>query len=349
MKIFGALITLGFLTSGCQLSYYAKSAYHQAQILAAREPVEKYLQQSTLTDEQKRKLALAVEARDFAIRKLGLSGKNNYTEFVQLDRPYVSWVVNAAHPWELKHHEFEYLVVGKMPYKGFFSESEAQAEKKILEKRGLDVHLRGVSAYSTLGWFDDPILSSMLQYKDHDLVNTIIHELVHATLYIKNSADFNERMAVFIGNLGTEMFYLEKEGPNSETFQKIKREYEDEKLFSKFISKELQSLEDFYKKLPLDQKNAEIKKQRLSEIKNRFQKEVRPYISENSFLAFEKKDFNNAYLILFKTYSQDLSLFEEAYLKLQSDLSQFLNKMRSLEKEKNPLDSLEKFVNSASS
>ncbi len=336
----GALLLVG---TGCQLPYYAKSAYHQAKILAAREDITSRLKQNNLTAQEKHKLQLASEAREFAKTKLGLNDNGNYTQFVQLDRPYVSWVVNASEKWQLKHYHFDYLIVGQMPYKGYFSEEEAQAEKSRLEAKGLDVYLRGVSAYSTLGWFKDPVLSSMLRYEDHDLVNTIIHELVHSTLYIKNSADFNERMAVFIGNLGTEMFYKAKDGPDSATLKKIKQEYYEEELFSQFISKELKSLDDFYQQLPKNQRTEEIKDARLQEIKVRFKTELRPKLSENSFKRFESSSFNNAYLILFKTYNQDLDQFKTAFLKLNSDLSEFLKVMKGFEKEKDPLAALQKF------
>ncbi len=236
-----------FLNTGCQLGYFMKSAYNQLSLLSSREPIDKAIQSDKLTDKEKGKLLLAEKAKIFAEEKLHLTKSKNYSSFAQLDRPYVTYVVSAAPKWQLKHYIFSYPIVGDMPYKGFFNEKDAIEEETELKQMNLDTYRRGVSAYSTLGWFNDPVLSSMLTYSDHDLVNTIIHESVHATLYIKNSADFNERLAVFLGNKGTELYYLETEGADSKTIKLIKEENEDDLIFSKFISQKIIDLEMWYK------------------------------------------------------------------------------------------------------
>ena len=199
------LLFLG--TTGCQFTYLVKSGYEQAKILARRVPLEEALNDASTSEDVKSKLRLAREAREFAERHLGLTKTNNYTSFVTLDRPDVSYVISAAPEYKLEAYLWSYPIVGSLPYKGFFEEAEAKEEATKMHSDGFDTHVRGVSAYSTLGYFNDPILSSMVRYKDEDLVNLIIHESVHATLYVKSSADFNERMAVFLGNKGTEAFY----------------------------------------------------------------------------------------------------------------------------------------------
>lgn len=237
-----AAVGAAFLLSSCQINYIVKSAYNQFSMMNSQVSLEEAQKDPRLTEDQKRKIQLAQKAREFAETELSLKPTKNYTKFVLLDRPYVTYVVSAAPKWKLEAYKWHYPIVGSMPYKGFFNEEDAKKEQESLKEENLDTYMRGVSAYSTLGWFKDPLLSSMLQYKDYDLVNTIIHETVHATLYIKHEADFNERMAVFLGNKGAEMFYLKQEGPNSPTLATVKNENADDKLFSSWLSVKLKQL-----------------------------------------------------------------------------------------------------------
>jgi predicted aminopeptidase len=133
-------------------------------LLQARVPIAEALKDPTLSAEEKHKLELAQKTREFAEKDLHLKPTENYTSYVKLDRPYVTYVVSAAPKWELKHYQWSYPFVGKMPYKGYFSEADAKTEEADLKKEDLDTYMRGVSAYSTLGWFKDPLLSSMLRY-----------------------------------------------------------------------------------------------------------------------------------------------------------------------------------------
>src|SRR5262249_33798482 len=133
-------------------------------------------------EETKRKLRLVLEVKKFAEEKLSLTSNRNYLTYVALDRDSVSYVLQVAPFNELSHYEWDYPIVGKMPYKGFFNKDLAKEEAKKFPEEKWDTYIRGVSAYSTLGWFHDPVLSSMLKYSDHELVDTIIHETVHANV-----------------------------------------------------------------------------------------------------------------------------------------------------------------------
>ena len=330
------------MLSGCQVGYYFSSAYNQVSMLSHRVPVQEALKDPKLTEDQKRKLILAQQASEFAEKELHLKKTENYTSYVQLDRPYVTYVVSASPKWELQHHLWKFPFVGAVPYKGFFNEDSAKEEEASLKKENLDTYLRGVSAYSTLGWFRDPILSSMLNYTDHELVNTIIHETVHATIYIKSSADFNERLAVFLGNKGMELFYAKLEGTDSATLKRVHLENEDDKLFSKFISKEISALEQWYK----DQKDQkeEIRQNRIKEIQTRFASELKPMLKTDSYARFEKMNLNNARLLMYKTYFQDLSDFEKLYLESGGNFDVFLNKCRTLQDSKEPEEDLKKLI-----
>jgi predicted aminopeptidase len=344
---YGALAFLSFLLvlTGCQMSrYIVSSGYNQMKLLNSRIPLEEALKDDTLSASDKEKLALAQKAREFAEKDLHLKPTKNYTSYVKLDRPYVTYVVSAAPRWELKHHNWSYPFLGKMPYKGFFNEPDAKAEEDDLKKENFDTYMRGVSAYSTLGWFNDPLLSSMLLYKKHDLVNTIIHETVHATLYIKHEADFNERLAVFLGNKGMEMFYLKEEGPESSTLKLVQKENADDKLFSQFISTEIKALEAWYKDLPEVQRDESARIARIKSIQEKFKTELQPKLQSQNYSKFADLNLNNARLLVFKTYMQDLGDFEKLYAKVGSDFSRFIEACKSLESSKDPAADLKKML-----
>lgn len=313
-------------------------------LLNSRVPIDEALQDPNISAEEKRKLALAQQARAFAENDLHLQATKNYTSYVKLDRPYVTYVVSAAYKWELKHYQWSYPFVGKMPYKGFFNEDDAKNEEVELKKEDLDTYLRGVSAYSTLGWFKDPLLSSMLRYKDYDLVNTIIHETVHATLYIKHEADFNERLANFLGNKGAEMYYLKTEGPDSKTLLEVKKDNHDDKLFSEFISQELKDLSEWYRGLPPSDRTEERRSGRFAEIQKRFNDKIMPQMQTVGYSKFSSAKLNNARLLVFKTYMQDLNDFEKLYELSGRDFRKFIERCKELEGAKDPAAKLKEII-----
>lgn len=332
-----------FLLSGCQLPYLAKSAYSQLSLLSQRQPLEQVVSDPELDPKKKRKLQLALSAREFAEESLKLHSTKNYTSYVELDRPYVSWILRVSPKYKLEHYLWNYPVIGKMPYKGFFDKSDAVNEAKKFPESDYDTYVRGVTAYSTLGWFNDPILSSMLGYSDHDLVNLIIHETVHATIFIDGQADFNERLATFIANQGTHLFYLEKEGPESATLKQIQLENKDTQIFSDFISQEIKSLRKWYQQNE-GQLSLEKKQQRLAEIKKRFANDIQPRLKTSQFDYFKDFTLNNASLLSYETYFVDLSNFEKLFVHLENDFSALLAYCKNLENSENPQQELETFV-----
>ena len=182
----------------------------------------------------------------------------------------------------------------------------------------------------------------MMRYTEEDLVNTIIHESVHATLYIKSNADFNERLASFVGNKGTELFYLNQDGPESPHLISIKLENEDQSLFSKFISEEIRKLTDFYNSTPTQ--DLSMRELQFEKIKKRFIEEIKPKLKTKGHEGFEKIALNNARLLLFKTYEEDLSDFQSLLDASNGDLIIFLEKAKTLESTTNPVDGLKNLI-----
>lgn len=334
LLIAALLLTLNL---GCQIPYIMKSAYSQADLLRHRVPLDEALQDPSLSAEQKRKIRLAREAREFAEQELGLKRSDNYTTFVKLNRPYVSYVVSASQRDRLEAYLWHFPLVGALPYKGYFDPRDAEEESRERRGEGLDTYVRGVSAFSTLGWFRDPILSSMLAYKDFQLVNTIIHETTHTTIYIRSEASFNERLATFIGNIGAEAFYRKKEGATGVTLKLIAEENQDDRIFAEFIKGELQSLDEWYKARSGQTITEDQRQRRFAEIAARFKSQVRPKLSSaEAYKGFENAEINNARLLIYRLYFEDLSLFERVFNKFNRDFKRLLSFAKSLENAKDP-------------
>lgn len=337
------------LFSGCQIGYLIQTSYDHLSMLATRVPVNEALKSDKLNETQKKKIELSQEVRTFAFEELKLYKSENYTQFVQLDRPFITYAVMASYKWKFEPYLWTFPFIGKAPYKGYYNEKSAKEEAEYLKKKDFDVYVRGVPAYSTLGKLTDPLLSSMLAYKEHDLVNTIIHELVHTTLFIKDNIDFNERLAVFVANKGTELFYLKKEGPQSKTLTLIQAENEDDRLFSEFISKELDELKKWYetfdapKTASMDEKE-KIRQERLNLIKNHFTENLTPLLKTTSYVKFKDGEMNNARLGTYHTYMKDLSDFEKVYVKTGSNIEAFLTKCKELNSSDDPEAELKKWA-----
>jgi predicted aminopeptidase len=332
-----------FISTGCGIGYLVKSAYSQVGLLNKRVPIDDALNDPKLGDEQKRKLLLARDARLFAESDLGLKHTKNYTSYVQLDGPYVTYVVSAAERYRLKQYLWFYPIVGSLPYKGYFDPKDAHEEAEEMKKKDLDVYVRGVSAYSTLGWFRDPILSSMLRYSDFDLVDTIIHETTHATIYISGEADFNERLAMFIGQKGAELFFKKRDGENSPAIAAMHNEQNDEKLFGEFMSAELKDLDKWYDERKGHPIPEEERQARFVLIQEHFRTVLRPRLSSNdSYKSFETAKLNNAQLLTYRLYYQDLNQFEIVFQKYGSDFKRMLEFCKSLQDVSDPVAALAK-------
>ena len=333
-----------FILSGCQLGYLAKSSFYQLRMLSRKESFEKALVDPKISEETKRKIKLVIEAKKFGEEKMFLTHSKNYESFVLLDDKYVVYAITASYKDRLEPFTWTFPFVGRVPYKGFFKKTDADEEKAKLQKRNYDVAERGVSAYSTLGWFSDPLLSSMADGDDEDLIDTIIHETTHATVYIKSSADFNERLATFVGGKGMEEFYIEKEGKNSLKIEHAKLVSEDSKIFSQFISGQIKELEGFYR---LNKTSADLMLSRelaFGAIKKNFDQSCRPRLKTDSFRYFSKITLNNAVLLNYKTYYQDLSIYQKALDKFQGNWKSFMDYFRSLKDSKDPASELARFV-----
>jgi predicted aminopeptidase len=187
--------------------YIARAAWEEVRILAGRRPIAEVIADSATSPAVRQRLQLVQQARQFAIDSVSLKAGESFSAYSQLDRDTLVLVLSAARRDTLAAKTWWFPVVGRFPYKGFFSLPRAMDEVARLDAQGFDTELRTASAFSTLGWFNDPLLSTTLRSDSVSLVNTVIHELVHNTVFIRNHVDFNESLASFIGARGASVFY----------------------------------------------------------------------------------------------------------------------------------------------
>lgn len=196
-----AAMSLGLCSCG-SIRYYAQAVHGQGELVLRRQPVRKLLKDPATDPKLAARLSLALVAREFASRHLDLPENRSYTSYVALDRPYVVWNVFATPRYSVEAIRHCFPIAGCVAYRGWFGEAAAKADAERMRRRGDDVWVGGVPAYSTLGWFADPILSSMLRWDDDELAGTIFHELAHQLIYVKGDTAFNESFATFVQTEG---------------------------------------------------------------------------------------------------------------------------------------------------
>jgi len=187
--------------AGC---YYMQAASGQWEVIRKREPIEELLQNEETSPELALRLRLLTEARDFSVEVLGLPDNSSYRSYAELERDYVVWNVFAAPEFSLRPKEWCFPVAGCVSYRGYFSKDAAQKKSKSLADDGYDVAVGGVAAYSTLGNFNDPILSTMMHWDDIDLVALLFHELAHQLVYVKGDTAYNESFATAVEEIGVQ-------------------------------------------------------------------------------------------------------------------------------------------------
>ncbi len=265
-----------------------------------------------------------MEVRIFAITQLGLYDSKSYTTFVQLDRPYVSYNLSAAPADALTPYVWRFPLLGSMPYKGFFDKEYALREQRALDEQGYDTYLRGVRAYSTLGYFDDPILSSMLAYDDVFLINTIIHEMLHQTVWIKGSVSFNESLANFVGEHGTLAYLQQRYGVDAPEYQHYRALRADALVFEEYMQALIARLEALYRASLNREDKLRRKAQLLAEAAAAYP-EVFPRMQTTSYRSFfERQPLNNAVLLAFRVYHRDTTFFEQALAGQGGDLRRMI-------------------------
>ncbi|GHV81216.1 hypothetical protein AGMMS49944_30070 [Spirochaetia bacterium] len=285
-----------------------------------------------------------MDIRRFALEKLGLRETSNYTKYVEIDRNYLAAVVSASAGDSFDRHEWWFPIVGSVPYKGFFNPADARKERTKLEKKGLDVWIRGVEAFSTLGWFSDPLYSYMKDYPLHRLADLIIHESTHATIYLKNHAQFNEELAEFIGTEGSRLYIEETFGIDSDQYRAIAQSEGDSATFLGLIRELIAELEPVYESDITREEKLQKKAAIIQAAKTRFAENYDTLFQNDNYRFFSDLPLNNAYLELYRLYYENDHYFQDLYDRSGRDLSKFITAVKTLKSkfEKNPKAQLER-------
>ena len=205
------VVMVAMLAMNLELVLYGMNqAQGQLKVILNARDINEVLEDENIDQQLKIKIILMQEIREFAIDSLGLNDSNNYTSLYDQKGEDILWNLSASEPFELKSHRWYFPILGSFSYKGFFDLEKAKQEREELKNAGLDTRIRSVSAWSTLGWFDDPILSKMLKRDEGYLADLVIHELTHSTIFVRDSITLNENLASFIGEQGARRFLKSK-------------------------------------------------------------------------------------------------------------------------------------------
>lgn len=310
------------LLSGCSLFYVAKQGMYQVRLISGSEPIEKVLRSKDLDITQRKKLELILDVRSFAVANLHLTAHKNYKD-INLGWDKTIHTVSASEALAFKPYQWWFPVLGSVPYKGFFDEADAHKEEARLKALGYETQNRPIQGYSTLGFFADPVWPDMLKLSDHALIELIIHELAHATIYIPNQTSFNETLANFIGEAGARAYLNYRYGAKSPQINKLDEHHQQQALYRQFFYGLYHSLNDIYQKPLPDSEKQELKNNLLIEAKRNYLK--LPINSEikNPDLSF----INNAFLLSFKRYNHDDELFNELLATLLGDWGRFIDEV----------------------
>ena len=202
--IIGCGLSIALIAGSAPIKYFLQAAYGHLALLANARPIDAYLADPSVNGELKAKLVKVKQIRDFAIRELNLPDNDSYKMYVAIDRPYVVWNVIATPALSMRPVEWCFPVAGCTSYRGYYNKRDALAFARSMQEAGYDVHVAEVPAYSTLGWFSDPVISTFINYSELQLARLIFHEMAHQVLYVKGDSQFNESFAVAIEEEGVE-------------------------------------------------------------------------------------------------------------------------------------------------
>jgi predicted aminopeptidase len=321
------LIALFFLSGCASINYYSQSIQGQFEVLQKRQSIDDILKEKNISDSLRNKLNTVLSIRDFSIQHLGLPNNNSYLSYADLERDHVIWNIFATEEFSLEPITWCYLVVGCLNYRGYFSQAEAQQHAIELEKQGYDIYLGGVSAYSTLGWFDDPVLNTMIRWSDVRLATVMFHELAHQQLYIKNDTEFNEAYADAVAHIGVTR-WLEQHSDKYLLNQYKQSQYQ-EREFIDLIMRYKSMLNKVYQSEELENTIRKQKNALLQQMKNDYLKISQTW--ENTpYKKWFASDINNAKLAAIVTYRKYFPAFIDIYEKLDKNLHRFYSFSKSL-------------------
>ena len=328
-KIFLFLITVLVFLALWQwelISYGLAQGKGQWQILNNSVPLEEVMARPDFPDSLKRRIDIIQQARKFAIDRLGLKPSDSYNTFYDQKGEVALWNVTACEPYSLTPKTWWFPIVGEVPYKGYFDIEKANRLSGELKDQGYDVRVRPVGGWSTLGWFNDPMLSSMLDRSTGGLAELIIHELTHGTVFVKDSVTFNENLASFIGEKGAVLFLKEIYGDSSAQLMEYLGGESDARKFTKHILRGTQQLDSLYGMFHSDMSDNTKKRHKQAMINQICQQlDTISFSNDRYKRIFDDSKPNNAYFMSFVTYYSFGDQLEKLYQnEFNADLVAFI-------------------------
>lgn len=329
----GLVVALGlaYLAIAPTGHYLVRAALAEGKILARRRPISAIIGDSATKPNVVAKLRLVLAARAFAAESIGLQAKQSFTTFSQLDRDTLVLVLSGAYRDRLASYTWWFPVVGRVPYKGFFDFTAARGATHKLESDGFDVYLRPSPAFSTLGWFNDPLLSTSLGADSLDLANTVIHELTHNTFYAPGQAVFNESFANFVGARGSAWFFRARGSPAAADQADLR--WADEKILARFWGTLYHSVDSAFKAHPKDSLARLVARDTLyARARRELVVVVGPQLRTISPRGLERVRLDNAALLAHRIYTTDLDLFDQVWAQQGGDLRRTVRTIISVAK-----------------
>ncbi len=312
-------LALALCLSGCDIGYVSRAAYEEMRLLWNRKPIATVLEKRDLSAAIRARLETVLAVRGFAADKLGLNVGGAYRTVTDVDSRAIVWVVMAAPRDSLEPYTWWFPIVGDVPYRGYFSHDDANAEAAKLEAKGFDTYVRPAVAFSSLGFFNDPLLSDLLALPRVELAGAITHELFHRTYFLASNVTFDESAATFAGSRGAIAFYSATEGPNSADAAAARGIFDSDLKFSLFLLHEEARLLRLYRSgLP----ETEILKRRqpiFESIASDYGR-LKPTLSGLERFDLDKEKINNAVLLNYLIYFHDLRNFDALYRLNHADM-----------------------------
>ena len=324
--------------------YLVRAGWEEAKILSRRRRIEDVISDPRTTHDLKERLRLVVAARQFAVDSLGLAAGESFTTFAQLDRDTLVLVLSAAYRDRLEAYRWWFPIVGRLPYKGFFKPGDARRARDDFQARGFDTYLRPASAFSTLGWFNDPLLSTTVRADTAWLVNTVIHELSHNTLFVAGNAEFSESFASFIGARGAEAFFRARNAP--EAAEAEVEDWANDQVLGAFWEHTAKSLDSAYAAWPADSAARVVARDSVyARARGILVDSVGPLLRgvRTDYLA--RIQLDNAALLARRVYAQRLDLFDSVWVRNGRDVRRSIAAVQAVVRDaRDPFSALVRLV-----
>ena len=330
MKRLAPLVALVFVSGCASLEYYAQAVGGHLEVIRLAVPIEERLREADTPEPLRAKLAKALAIREFASRELALPDNGSYRRYADIGRPFVVWNVFAAPEFSVKPVESCFLFAGCVSYRGFYSEEAAQRHAAALAGQGYDVYVGGVAAYSTLGWFSDPVLSSFIHYPESEVARIVFHELAHQVVYLKGDTIFNESFATTVEEEGVHR-WLERQGtPAQRAAYDGSRRRRSE--FVALVIKYRGGLAEFYDR-PAEPEEKRAGKRRLfSAMQDEYKALKDSWGGLTGYDRLFERGANNALLASVASYSELVPAFRAMLAQKDGDLPVFYDAVRELAK-----------------